>query len=225
MLHYETVQARNPAGTISPPRRGRPRRPGASEVILDATLELIAERGFHATTMDGIAERAGVGKNTIYRRWRTKDDLIIDAFSHFTEDLEIRGGAGGDPYPRLLEYARSLERLYADPLASRLLPGLLGELQRNPLFANAYAERVLGPVREPLVALLEDAKERGELRPEVDPEQVAHLLVGPGFFRMVFAFGLPDTAPNYAETLLEAIWHGVGHRPELQPNSASDDLD
>jgi AcrR family transcriptional regulator len=157
------VQVRNGAGTVAPRRRGRPRRADASEAILDATLQLLADRGFHATTMDAIAARAGVGKNTIYRRWVAKDDLIIDAFSHFVAPLELRRD-GDDLYGRLREYARSLERIYADPLASRLLPGLLGELQRNPAFASAYAERVLKPIRDPLVALLEHARERGELR-------------------------------------------------------------
>lgn len=202
------MQVRNSAG-LAPRRRGRPRRADASEAILDATLALLADRGFHATTMDAIAERAGVGKNTIYRRWYAKDDLIIDAFSHFVAPLELRTDGDDDVYVRLRDYARSLGRLYADPLASRLLPGLLSELQRNPAFASAYAERVVRPLREPLVDLFELARERGELRPEVDPEQVADLLVGPGFFRLIFAFGLPKTETTYADTLLDAIWHGV----------------
>jgi AcrR family transcriptional regulator len=203
------VQVRNSAGTLAPRRRGRPRRADASEAILDATLALLADRGFHATTMDAIAARAGVGKNTIYRRWYAKDDLIIDAFSHFVAQLELRTDGDDDVYARLRDYARSLGRLYADPLASRLLPGLLGELQRDPAFASAYAERVVRPLREPLVDLLELARERGELRDDVDPEQVADLLVGPGFFRMIFAFGLAETETAYPDTLLDAIWHGV----------------
>jgi AcrR family transcriptional regulator len=193
----------------APRRRGRPRDAGAREAILDATLALLAERGFHATTMDSIAERAGVGKNTIYRRWSAKDELIIDALLHFSADLELRAGPGDDVYARLLEYARSLARLHADPLASRLIPGLLGELQRDPAFADAYAERVVRPLRQPLIALLELARERGELRADADPDQIADMLVGPSFLRMLFAFGLPKTQPTYPDALLEAIWHGV----------------
>jgi AcrR family transcriptional regulator len=193
----------------TPRRRGRPRDAGAREVILDATLVLLAERGFHATTMDSIAELAGVGKNTIYRRWSTKDDLIIDAILHFTADLELRAGPHDDVYSRLLEYARSLARFYADPLASRLVPALLGELQRDPAFADVYAERVVGPLREPIVALLELARERGELRADSDPDQIADMLVGPGFLRMLFPFGLPKTTPTYPEMLVDMIWRGV----------------
>jgi AcrR family transcriptional regulator len=192
---------------------GRPRRADARKEILDATLELLAERGFHATTMDAIAERAGVGKNTIYRRWDAKDDLIIDAFSHFTARLELRADPDDDVYARLLDYARSLEQLYADPLASRLIPALLGELQRDQAFAEAYAERVVKPLRQPIVDLLAHARSRGELRPDAEPEQIADLLVGPGFLRMLFAFGLPAPPATYPETLLDAIWRGVASRP------------
>jgi AcrR family transcriptional regulator len=159
--------------------------------------------------MDAIAERAGVGKNTIYRRWSTKDDLVIDAVRHFTADLELRAGASDDVHPRLLEYVRSLGRLYADPLASRLIPGLLGELRRDAAFADAYAERVVRPLREPVVALIELARERGELRADVDPDQIADILVGPGFLRMLFAFGLPKMKATYPDALLDVIWRGI----------------
>jgi AcrR family transcriptional regulator len=191
---------------------GRPRDAGARGAILDATLELLAERGFHATTMDAIAERAGVGKNTIYRRWSAKADLFIDALLHFTADLELRAGSGEDVYPHLVEYIRSVMRFYSDPLASRLIPGLLGELQRDPAFADAYAKRVVGPLRQPIVAALELARDRGELRADADPDQVADMLVGPGFLRMLFSFALPETKRTYPDTLVAVIWRGVAAR-------------
>jgi hypothetical protein len=67
----------------------------------------------------------------------------------------------------------------------------------------------VGPLREPIVALLELARERGELRADADPEQIADMLVGPGFIRMLFAFALPKTEPTYPDTLLNVIWRGV----------------
>jgi hypothetical protein len=59
------------------------------------------------------------------------------------------------------------------------------------------------------VALLELAREQGELRHDADPQQIADMLVGPGFLRMLFAFGLPKTQPTYPDALLDAIWRGV----------------
>jgi AcrR family transcriptional regulator len=204
----ETVSS-PPSELASPRRPGRPRRAEAAGEIIDATLELLAERGFQATTMDAIAERAGVGKNTIYRRWEAKDDLILDALRDFTSEIELQPGEGDDVYAILLDHLRHLATLYDDPRASRILPGLLSELQHNPGFAEAHAERVIKPLREPVLTLLTRARERGQLRADADPQLIADMLVGPGFFRMVFADALPRAKQRYPEELLGAIWHGI----------------
>jgi AcrR family transcriptional regulator len=192
--------------------RGRPRRVEATDAILDATLELFAERGFAATTMDGIAERARVGKPSIYRRWSSKEDLVVDALVRFTAELQLPTGVG-DVHAVLLEHVRAVARFFSDPLARRLLPGLLGELEDNPRFATAYSERVVAPLRRPLVDLLASARDDGQLRGDIDPEQIADHLVGPAFLRLVFPFGLPDVDPSYPDTLLDAVWHGIAPPP------------
>ena len=187
--------------------RGRPRTARASAAIVDATLELLAERGFPATTMEAIADRAAVGKNTIYRRWSSKEELIADALRELTADADVR--EEGDVYSVLLAYVHDFERVFSDPLVGRLLPGLLGELQRNPEFAAVWAERVVRPRRQAIVELLVRAREHGELREDTDLELIADLLVGPPFLRLLFPFGLPKVPRRYAEELLEAIWHGI----------------
>lgn len=190
-----------------PPRRGRPRRASAGEAILEATLALLAERGFQATTIEAIADRAGVGRNTIYRRWASKEELIADALHELTANLDVFE-ATGDLRSRLLERVRDLVRVFSDPLFGRILPVVLGELQRNPTFARVYAERVVHPRRRALVDLLTDARDRGELRGDVDVEQVADLLGGPPFLRLL-PLGLPPVGDRYAEELLETIWDGI----------------
>ena len=192
---------------VAPSTRGRPRRAAAGPDIVEAALELLAERGFQAATMDAIAARAGVGKNTIYRRWGSKEELIADALRELTTELESR--ADGDVRTLLLDHLRDLERVFGDPLLGRLLPGLLGELQSNPEFAVAWADRVVRPRRQAIVDLLDGALERGDLRRGIDPEAIADLLVGPTFLRHVFPFGLPDVPADYAGELLGAIWDGI----------------
>jgi AcrR family transcriptional regulator len=187
--------------------RGRPRRADARGEIVDATLSLLAERGFQAATMDAIAARAGVGKNTIYRRWHSKEDLIVDALSELapeptpTEQDDLRS--------LLLDYLHGQEREFGDPRIGKLLPGLLGELQSNPEFALVWVDRVVRPRRRAIVAVLTSALERGELRGGLDPDLVADLLLGPPFLRLLFPLGLPRVPKRYSEDLLEAIWHGV----------------
>jgi AcrR family transcriptional regulator len=199
------------------PRRGRPRA-SSRAAILEATLELLAERGFQATTMDAIAERAGVGKNSIYRRWGSKDELVADAVRELTAELDVQ--EGDDLYAQLLDRIQDFTHVFADPLVGRLLPGLLGELERNPAFAETYAERVVRPRYEAIVELLTSAVERGELRAGTDPELVADLLIGPPLLRLRFAFGLPAVPRRYAERVLETIWAGIA--PAERPGARSD---
>jgi AcrR family transcriptional regulator len=197
--------------TTTTPRRGRPRRPTASKAILDATLELLAEGGFPAATIDAICARAGVGRNTLYRRWRTKEELIADALHELTAELDEQ--EGDNVYELLLDMIRDFARVFADPLFGRLVPAVLGELQRNPTFARVYADRVIRPRRQATVELLTQAQATGELREGVDVDQIADLLAGPPFLRLL-PLGLPPVTGHYAEELLETIWRGIGPAKE-----------
>jgi AcrR family transcriptional regulator len=189
-----------------PRGRGRPRRASASAEILDATLELLAERGFKATTIDAIAARAGVGRNTIYRRWSSKEELIADALQKLVVDIDLHDGE--DVHALLLDRIRDFVRVFGDPLYGRILPAVLGELQTNPVFARLYAERVVQPRYEALVGILRRAAERGALRHDADVGQIADLLAAPPFVR-VLRVGLPPITEHYAEDLLETIWRGI----------------
>ena len=189
--------------------RGRPRRAATRRAIVDATLALLAERGFQAATIDAIAARAGVGRNTIYRRWTTKEELFADALHELTADLDVH--EGDDLYSLLLDWIRDFARIFADPLFGRILPGVLGELQRNPDFARVYADRVVRPRREALIEVLTAAIERGELRRGVDVDQISDLLAGAPFVRLL-PLGLPPVTEDYAEELLDTIWRGI--KPE-----------
>jgi AcrR family transcriptional regulator len=186
--------------------RGRPREAAAGRAIVDATLELLADGGFQAATIDAIATRAGVGRNTIYRRWPGKEELIADAIRELSADLDEH--QGDNVYELLLDWIHDFARLFADPLFGRIFPAVLGELQRNPTFARVYTERVVHPRYDVLVLLLTQAVESGELRRDVDVGQVADLLAGAPFVRLL-PVGLPPVTENYAEELLETIWRGI----------------
>jgi AcrR family transcriptional regulator len=186
--------------------RGRPRRASTRTAIVDATLGLLAERGFQGATIEAISARAGVGRNTIYRRWPSKEELIADALHELTADLDVQ--EGDDLQALLLDWIRDFTRVFADPLFGRIFPVVLGELQSNPVFARVYSERVVRPRYEALLGLLNRALERGELRRDADVEQIADLLAGPPFIRFL-PVGLPPVTEQYAEDLLATIWHGI----------------
>jgi AcrR family transcriptional regulator len=187
-------------------RPGRPRRRATGDAITRAARDLLAERGFQGATIEAIALRAGVGRNTIYRRWSSKEELIADALRELTSDLDPYGA--DDLYSLLLDWLRDFARTFSDPLLGRLLAGVLGELQRNPVFADVYADRVVRPRRQALIDRLADARDRGELRPDADLEHVADLLGGPLVLRLL-PLGLPPLTETYVEELLETIWRGI----------------
>ena len=125
---------------------GRPRSEEAHQAILAATLELLAEGGYSALTVEGVAARAGVGKATIYRRWPSKLPLVIEAFSQLPALEEVDTGSLVEDLEKMLrDY---LHLFNATPLAA-VLPSLVGERQHNPELS-----RLLDPVlkgrRQPL---------------------------------------------------------------------------
>ena len=193
-------------GQTQAPTRGRPRQASAGKAIVDATLELLAERGFQAATIEAIAERAGVGRNTIYRRWASKEELIVDALQELVVELDFQ--EGDDVYSLLLDWIRDFVRVFGDPLYGRILPVVLGELQSNPDFARVYSEQIVQPRYDALLEFLRAAVERGELHPDADPEQIVDLLAAPPFVRAL-PVGLPPVSERYAEELLETIWRGI----------------
>ena len=193
-------------GQTKAPPRGRPRQASAGKAIVDATLELLAERGFQAATIEAIAERAGVGRNTIYRRWASKEELIVDALQELVVDLDFQ--EDGDVYSLLLDWIRDFVHVFGDPLYGRILPVVLGELQQNPDFARVYSEQIVQPRYDALLEFLRAAVERGDLHPDADPEQIVDLLAAPPFVRAL-PLGLPPVSERYAEELLETIWRGI----------------
>jgi AcrR family transcriptional regulator len=206
--------SRSPANTKVRRRRpGRPRRRTTQDAITKAALDLLAERGFRAATIEAIALRAGVGRNTIYRRWRSKEELIADALRELTSDFDQ--WRAEDLYTLLLNWLRDFARTFSDPLLGPLLAGVLGELHRNPVFADVYADRVVRPRRQALLDRLRQAQERGELRPDVNVERVADLLGGPLLLRLL-PLGLPPLSETYAEELLETVWRGIAPPSEAR---------
>ena len=102
-----------PPNQTERPTRGRPRKAGAEERILEAALEEYGERGWAGFTMDAVARRAGVGKSTVYLRWSNKDDLLTEAVTRRSNDIEAvdTGTLRGD----LEALADNLFRFYLDP--------------------------------------------------------------------------------------------------------------
>jgi AcrR family transcriptional regulator len=195
-------------GPIAAPR-GRPRSERAHQAILDATNEILEERGLVDLTMDEVAQRAGVSKPTIYRRWPTKGTLVFEAFSAdflTRQPLPDTGSLRGD----LLAALRTWIRVVKGTVTGRTLRSLIAEVQRDPELAEIWRDRFIGPVRAQHRTMIDRAVERGEISPSADPDVVLDLLYGPAYHRLLQSH-LPLT-DRFAQAVIDTVVAGV--RPD-----------
>ncbi len=170
------------ADTNNESSAGRPRSEEAHQAILDATLELLAEVGFSALTVEGVATRAAVGKATIYRRWPSKLPLVVEAFGQLPSlEGADTGSLRGDLTTMLKGY---LQIFNSTPLAA-VLPSLAGERAHSSELWEIF-DPVMRVRRRPLVEALERAVARGELSGDLDLELASDLIVGPIAVRLFF---------------------------------------
>jgi AcrR family transcriptional regulator len=154
--------------------RGRPRSEEAHRAILAAVIELLPEHGLKGLTIEAVAAHAGVGKTTIYRRWDTKNDLIVEALQHLRPPgpPPDTGSLAGD-----LEAVVTLqrERLEASALP-RMMPRVLADASEDPELLAEIVRTAVMPIRAILDEFVERAVERGELREDVDRESLVDVL-------------------------------------------------
>lgn len=161
----------------SPDRRpGRPRSARAHASILHAAVELFIQGGSEGTSVEAVALRAGVGKATIYRRWPSKEDLLIEAIEHvFAEPLTPDTGSVRND---LTLIGRDLHMLMTSRLTGGVFPPMAAEVARGSRLGRLYGQRVIGPRRAILEQALRRGIDRGELSGDFDLELAIDLLVG-----------------------------------------------
>ena len=187
------------------PVRGRPRNARADDAIIDATLGLLCEEGFDRLSMDAVAQRAGVGKATIYRRWPSKEALVIDAVARRTTPFPVE--AGGCIRERLVALLTAM--LAASKTGvGRLLPCMVGASVSNPTLAAHYREQIIGPRRARVAEMVHAAMAAGELRADVDVELVIDQLVGPLLYRIMFV-GALQIEPDWCARLVDNVLRGI----------------
>lgn len=194
-------------------RRGRPRNGAVDQRVLSAAWGLLHAGGYAALNVDDVAERAGVAKTTLYRRWPTKDHLAIAAAAQILGEVPIpdSGDLRGDLAEFAGALAESLNRLrLAGHYGGGASPGLAAELvaatARHPDLGEAvraqYAQRhVLARAR------VERAVGREGLHPDLDPGLLIDQLVGPIYYRILISGAPADR--GYAERLVEALLDGA----------------
>ncbi|GAA0668608.1 TetR/AcrR family transcriptional regulator [Kitasatospora atroaurantiaca] len=161
-----TQQPAAPDQTAPPRGKGRPRSAAADRAILDATREALAELGWGGLTMGHVATRAGVAKTTLYRRWPSKNELVVDAVASLFDELEMAdlGSLRADIEAVVGQFAGLLAR----PETQAALLALFAEGTRDPLLRRRIRERIVDPQKHLVRLGRAQAQQRGELRPDRD---------------------------------------------------------
>ncbi len=189
---------------------GRPRSAEADQAILQAALELLAETGYAALTMERVRERSGVGKATLYRRYGSKEELVRAAIVHLNSDIPMPEDTGS----MVGDFAATAQVVLAGAArtgALTLMPRLLSEVAGNPDMHALFSEHLVEPRRRVVRGIVERAKARGEIRADVDPELAVDLMVGPVIYRLIISGGDPTALGDPAE-LLGAVLDGLRPR-------------
>jgi AcrR family transcriptional regulator len=189
---------------------GRPRSAKAEQAIIDAVLEMLGESmPIEALTIEAVAARAGVGKATIYRRWPSKEELIVEAIESIKLPAPVL--AGESVRADLITLLRGTG---PEPggKSTGVVNCVMSQLARKPELYDWY-QRVIEPRRERMRAVLRDGIGRGELRADLDIEATIALLAAPMIMQRMVRWNPRLEVPDLPERLADAVLTGAAARP------------
>lgn len=192
-------------------RRGRPVSQRVDQALSEAAVEEFIARGYHAMSMESIAERAGVSKLSLYRRWPSKLAVAVEVFRILRDERPIKdhGSLDADIRAVVQQTTGTLRGAEAD---ARLILRTMGEISESPALLAAYREHLLTPRLTQLRAVLERAQARGELRPGVPIDVASALISGPVFlYYLTLLSGAEfDLTNNLADQFTRLVLEGIG---------------
>lgn len=184
---------------------GRPREERVDRAIVAAALELMADYGISDLRMDTVAQRAGVGKAAIYRRFDSKDELVAHVVSSLvsTEIAIPNTGSAAADLRVLMDEAVAL---YRDTPAGAMMPALVEAMRRDADLQRLIRAGFLAGRRAALAEVLRRGVERGDLDPAIDIELALDVLAGPLFYRLLITGGTLDErlAAGVVDLILKA---------------------
>jgi AcrR family transcriptional regulator len=187
---------------------GRPRDARADQAIIESTLEVLARVGIGAMSVEEVALRAEVSKATIYRRFESKDALIVASLASLNSELPADPPVG--PLREVL--VRVFESWWASHRTSqsaRLFPQLFGHARSNPELFGQFYDQVIEPRRDFFRALLRQGISNGELKTSTDVELVTTLLISSSVYTLHLRAAGRDVAPgSSAADFVDAVLAG-----------------
>lgn len=175
-----------------------------TDSIVEAVLDELAETGYGRLTMENVAKRAGSSKTTLYRRWASKQDMVLDAVATASRPPVVSSNAE-DLRGQLLDLARDVHTWLSGPLMRRIIPDLLAEGMRSRAIDKALTIHIGEPRRKASAQILAATRDRGEIRRDADIDLALDLLAAPIYWRLCAL--RTDVDDDYLRSLVELV-HG-----------------
>jgi AcrR family transcriptional regulator len=197
----------------------RSRSQSAHDRVLRAALDLFAERGIEATSMDAITQASGVSKATIYNHWANKEALLIEVM------LFVNGLDRIPPDPDTGDPCRDIAIVLGrrppdefDGVRSRMMPSMVSYSALNREFGEAWRHRVMEPPRQSLKRILRRAIKAGQLPATLDLDTAMALLLGPLMYRHIFQREVSSNPHDIGEEIARTFWkaHALDLKPSLK---------
>lgn len=193
-------------------RPGRPRSAESHQAILRSALELLLAEGLRGLSMEGIAQRAGVGKATIYRRWSSKEDLVAEAVANLNAELPVPDtGSAKDDFVALARFL--VEAAEQRGGNTDVLTRLVSESAHDDRLHEIFTQNLVEPRREVVRKILRRGIDRGELRGDVDLELMVDIVVGPNTYRGLISREGLRAIYGRAPLVFDVIYEGLRPRP------------
>lgn len=190
---------------MTPPSKPR-QNEKVRAAILDATLTLAQEVGYDKLTIEGIAKRAGAGKQTIYRWWSSKALVLLEALVEQVH-TQLEFADTGDLRADLTSQMQRVAGLMTSPDTGCAFLGLLVEAQFDPDVAKAMNEQIFRPTYAAAAARIRSAQAAGQLRADIDPVLTVELLYAPLYYRLIVPFAQisEDDIPGFLDMTLAGL--------------------
>ena len=187
---------------------GRPRDERADRAILDVTLSLLAEVGPTALSVEEVASRAGVGKTTVYRRFATKDDLVVAALASLNASLPTPVPDGG-VRDALVAMVTAWWSQQQDGQSGQLFARVLAHAKSNPRMFCSFYDQMIEPRRELYRDVIRRGVAGGELRADTDVELMTTLIIASSVYTLQVRASGRDASPGAGpEDFVDAILAG-----------------
>jgi AcrR family transcriptional regulator len=215
---FQDVPSRNTVATAATlfgttAHRGRPRSDRVQRAILDAARQLLIRDGYTRLRLEHVAERAGVGKATIYRRWRSKEELAQALLADLAAphiDIEETGDTRQEMLASVMNPMRALTESEFGPV----IRALLSQIANNPSIGDPFRATVVQARRNEIARMIARGIERGDLCPDADADIATELLVGPVYFRLMFGGELDEA---FAERIVDNVMRGYSSAARSHP--------